>query len=102
MLKLGLVELSTKAISTVLKTNAVTYAVGGVIQGVSAAYLTRVAGLALVEYFQAQEVAIESGSALNLDKLRSSLQSVFQQSQHVATLQGFVSQGVKKLVPEGV
>ena len=102
MLKLGLVELSTKAISTVLKTNAVTYAVGGVIQGVSAAYLTRVAGLALVEYFQAQEVSIETGNALNLDKLRSSLQNVFQQSQQVATLQGFVSQGVKKLVPEGV
>lgn len=102
MLKLGLVELSTKAISTVLKTNAVTYAVGGVIQGVSAAYLTRVAGLALVEYFQAQEVAVESGSALNLDKLRSSLQNVFQQSQQVATLQRFVSQGVKRLVPEGV
>ncbi|RUT01300.1 hypothetical protein DSM106972_068510 [Dulcicalothrix desertica PCC 7102] len=102
MLKLGLVELSTKAVSTVLKTNAVTYAVGGVIQGVSAAYLTRVAGLALVEYFQAQEVSIETGNALNLDKLRSSLQNVFQQSQQVATLQGFVSQGVKKLVPEGV
>ncbi|BAZ16296.1 hypothetical protein NIES4071_81720 [Calothrix sp. NIES-4071] len=104
MLKLGLVELSTKAISTVLKTNAVTYAVGGVIQGVSAAYLTRVAGLALVEYLQAQEVSLETGNALNLDKLRSIMQNVFQQNQQVALLQGFVSQGVKRLVPasEGV
>jgi hypothetical protein len=102
MLKLGLVELSTKAVSTVLKTNAVTYAVGGVIQGVSAAYLTRVAGLALVEYFQAQEVSIETGNPLNLNKLRSSLLQVFQQSQQMATLQGFVTQGVKRLVPEGV
>jgi uncharacterized protein len=98
MLKLGLVELSTKAVSTMLKTNAMTYAVGGVIQGVSAAYLTRVAGLALVEYFQVQEVSID-GSALNLDKLRSIMQNVFQQSQQVASLQGFVIQGVKRLVP---
>jgi GTPase SAR1 family protein len=100
MLKLGLVELSTKAISTVLKSNAVTYAVGGVIQGVSAAYLTRVAGLALVEYFQAQEIAVNSGNGLNLDKLRQTLQNVFQQNQQVAFLQGFVSQGVKRLLPE--
>jgi uncharacterized protein len=100
MVKLGLVELSTKAISTVLKSNAVTYAVGGVIQGVSAAYLTRVAGLALVEYFQAQEIAVNSGNGLNLDKLRQTLQNVFQQNQQVAFLQGFVSQGVKRLLPE--
>ncbi|NJR15919.1 MAG: DUF697 domain-containing protein [Calothrix sp. CSU_2_0] len=100
MLKLGLVEISTKAISTVLKTNAVTYAVGGVIQGVSAAYLTRVAGLALVEYFQAQEISLATGNTLNLDKLRQTLQNVFQQSQQVAVLQGFVSQGLKRLLPE--
>jgi uncharacterized protein len=100
MLKLGLVELSTKAVSTVLKSNALTYAVGGLIQGVSAAYLTRVAGLALVEYFQAQEIAVDSGNGLNLDKLRQTLQNVFQQNQQVAFLQGFVSQGVKRLLPE--
>ena len=100
MLKLGLVELSTKAVSTVLKSNAVTYAVGGVIQGVSAAYLTRVAGLTLVEYFQAQEIAVDSGNGLNLDKLRQTLQNVFQQNQQVVFLQGFVSQGVKRLLPE--
>ncbi|PAX52998.1 YcjF family protein [Brunnivagina elsteri] len=100
MLKLGLVEISTKAISTILKTNAVTYAVGGVIQGVSAAYLTRVAGLALVEYFQAQEISLETGNAFNLDKLRQTLQNVFQQSQQVAVLQSFVSQGIKRLLPE--
>lgn len=100
MLKLGLVELSTKAISTVLKSNIATYAVGGVIQGVSAAFLTRIAGLALVEYFQAQEVAIETGSAINLDKLRQTLQNVFTATQQATFLQGFVSQGIKRLLPE--
>jgi GTPase SAR1 family protein len=100
MLKLGLVELSTKAISTVLKSNAVTFVAGGVVQGVSAAYLTRVAGLSLVEYFEQQEVALDSGNALNLEKLRQTLQNVFQRNQQIGFLQGFVNQGVKRLLPE--
>ncbi|AUB40624.1 Protein of unknown function DUF697 [Nostoc flagelliforme CCNUN1] len=100
MLKLGLVELSTKAISTVLKSNAVTFVAGGVVQGVSAAYLTRVAGLSLVEYFQQQEIAIDSGTGLNLENLRQTLQKVFQQNQQIGYLQGFVKQSMKRLLPE--
>ncbi|MBN3894221.1 MAG: DUF697 domain-containing protein [Nostoc sp. NOS(2021)] len=100
MLKLGLVELSTKAISTVLKSNVVTFVAGGVVQGVSAAYLTRVAGLSLVEYFQQQEIAIDSGTGLNLENLRQTLQKIFGQNQQMAFLQGFVKQGVKRLLPE--
>ncbi len=100
MLKLGLVELSTKAISTVLKSNAVTFVAGGVVQGVSAAYLTRVAGLSLVEYFQQQEIAIDSGTGFNLENLRQTLQKVFQQNQQIGFLQGFVKQGVKRLLPQ--
>ncbi|WP_392533145.1 YcjF family protein [Nostoc sp. C117] len=100
MLKLGLVELSTKAIGTVLKSNAVTFVAGGVVQGVSAAYLTRVAGLSLVEYFQQQEIAISSGTGLNLENLRQTLQKVFQQNQQIGFLQGFVKQGVKRLLPD--
>jgi uncharacterized protein len=100
MLKLGLVELSSKAVGTVLKSNAVTFVAGGLVQGVSAAYLTRLAGLSLVEYFQQQDIAIESGTALNLDKLGQTLQKVFQQSQQIGFLQSFVKQGVKRLVPQ--
>ncbi|MHC5773339.1 YcjF family protein [Nostoc sp.] len=100
MLKLGLVELSTKAISTVLKSNAVTFVAGGVVQGVSAAYLTRVAGLSLVEYFQQQEIAIDSGTGLNLENLRQTLQKVFRQNQQIGFLQGFVKQSMKRLLPE--
>ncbi|MUL37259.1 slr1306 family protein [Gloeocapsopsis dulcis] len=99
MVKLGLVELSTKAVSTVLKSNAVTFVAGGAVQGVSAAYLTRLAGLSLIEYFQLQEVAVES-EGLNLDKLSQTLQKVFQQNQQVAFLQGFVKQGVERLLPK--
>ncbi|MEA5579738.1 DUF697 domain-containing protein [Nodularia harveyana UHCC-0300] len=100
MLKLGLVELSTKAVSIVLKSNAITFVAGGVVQGVSAAYLTRVAGLSLIEYFAQQEVALDSGTALNLDKLRQTLQNVFQRNQQMGFLPEFVQQGVKRLSPQ--
>lgn len=99
MLKLGLVELSTKAVSTVLKTNAVTFVAGGVVQGVSAAYLTRLAGVSLIEYFQQQEVD-SSTTGLNLDKLGQTLQNVFRQNQQVAFLQGFVKPCVGRLLPQ--
>lgn len=100
MLKLGLVELSTKAVTGILKTNLATFIAGGMVEGVSAAYLTRVAGLSLVEYFEQQEIALESGNALNLDKLRQVLETVFQQNQKLAVLEAFVKQGVKRLLPE--
>lgn len=100
MLKLGLVELSTRAVTGILKTNAVTFVAGGVVEGVSAAYLTKVAGLSLVEYFEQQEIALETGTGLNLEKLRQVLQNVFQQNQKIAVLEAFVKQGVKRLLPE--
>jgi GTPase SAR1 family protein len=99
MLQLGLVELSTKAVSTVLKSNAITFVAGGVVQGVSAAYLTRLAGLSLVEYFQQQEVTTNAETGLNLDKLGQTLQKVFQQNQQIGFLQAFVKQGVARLLP---
>lgn len=97
MLKLGLVELTTQTISGILKTHAVTYVAGGVAQGVSAAYLTRLAGLSLIEYFQAQDLTVEEG--FNLDKLGETLKNVFQQNNRMAFLQGFVKQVAGRLVP---
>lgn len=99
MLKLGLVELSSKAIGTVLKSNAITFVAGGAVQGVSAAYLTRLAGLSLIEYFQQQEVAT-ADTKLNIDKLGQTLQNVFQQNQQIGFLPGFVKQAVNRILPE--
>lgn len=101
MLKLGFVELSTQAITGILKSNAITFVAGGAVQGISAAYLTRIAGLSLIEYFQAQEVAA-ADSALNLEKLGEILQKVFQQNQRVAFLQDFVKQAVGHILPESL
>lgn len=101
MLKLGLVELCTQAIAAVLKTNAITYVAGGLVQGLSAAYLTRIAGLTLVEYLEAQDlVAAEPARAWNLDLLGNTLQKVFQANERVAYMQTVVKQGIERLMPD--
>ncbi|MFB2896706.1 YcjF family protein [Aerosakkonemataceae cyanobacterium BLCC-F50] len=100
MLKLGLVELSTQTISSFLKTHAITFVAGGVVQGISAAYLTRVAGLSLIEYFQEQEISADTGeTAFSVERLKEKLQGVFLQNQRVVFLQSFVQQVVGKLMP---
>lgn len=48
---LGIVEGVIKLISTALQLNVATFIIGKAIQGVSAAYLTRIAGQSFIEYF---------------------------------------------------
>ncbi|HEY9701837.1 MAG TPA: YcjF family protein, partial [Allocoleopsis sp.] len=98
MLKLGLVELSTNTIGHLLKTNAITYIAGGLTQGISAAYLTRVAGLSLIEYFQTQEIS--DNSNWNWDKLSVTIKSIFEQNQRIEFLQNFVKQVAGKILPQ--
>jgi hypothetical protein len=97
MVKLGLVELSTQTVSSLLKGNAMTYLAGGVIQGISAAYLTRIAGLSLIEYLQTQALSDQKGFKLNLEQLQGKMQEVFQNNQRVNFLKGFVSQALAKV-----
>ena len=100
MVKLGLVELSTQAIGGILKTNAFTYVAGGTLQGVGAAYLTRLAGLSLIEYFQEQTENYATEQPLNFESIRQKLQNIFQQNQRVAFLQSFVKKAIGYLLPE--
>ncbi|HEY9861285.1 MAG TPA: DUF697 domain-containing protein, partial [Candidatus Obscuribacterales bacterium] len=101
LLKLGLVELSTQAIGTVLKSHAITYVAGGAVQGASAAYLTRLAGLSLSEYFEEQSVLIrsEAENPLSLDRLTQVLKAVFQQNQQVSLFQALVKQVTERFTP---
>lgn len=55
LLKLGLVELSTQAIATVLKSHPVTFLAGSAAQGLSAAYLIQVIGSSAITYFETQD-----------------------------------------------
>lgn len=93
MVKLGLVEVSTQAIASILKTNAITFVAGGLIQGVSAAYLTRMAGLTLIEYFEG-----EPPGEIKRDVLQQIMQKVFEQNRRLPFLQAFVKQAVDRLV----
>jgi uncharacterized protein len=97
---LGLVELSTQTITGLLKTNAVTFVAGGAVQGISAAYFTRIAGLSLIEYFQSQELENSVNSNLNIDLLTKTLRSVFQKNQQVSFLQAFINQVATRLAPQ--
>lgn len=101
MFKLGLVELSTQTIGGILKSNAFTYVAGGAVQGVSAAYLTRLAGLSLIEYFQEQEYSeiFATEKSFNFERLGQKLQTVFQQNQRTVFLQGFVKAAQGHIVP---
>ncbi|MBE9030731.1 DUF697 domain-containing protein [filamentous cyanobacterium LEGE 11480] len=96
MLKLGVVEAGTQAIAAVLKTNAITYAAGGLAQGVSGAYFSRLAGLTLIEYFE----TAHNPQWVKQDKLQSILKSVFQRNQRTTVLQLFVKQAVDRLIAE--
>jgi uncharacterized protein len=99
MIKLGIVEVSTQAVGAVLKTNALTYMAGGAVQGVSGAYLTRIAGLALIQYWESDDRPItETAPAIQRDRLQSILKTVFQQNQRSAFLQGFVTQAFDRLI----
>jgi uncharacterized protein (DUF697 family) len=102
ILKLGLVEFSTRTISTLLKTNAATYIAGGCIQAISAAYLTRVAGLALIEYFhtQAPNLSLSEAKPLAVERLGQILEQVFQQNQNRSFVQTLIGQVSDRLLPK--
>ncbi len=100
LLQLGLVELSTQAIGSILKTNAVTFVAGGLIQGLSAAYLTRIVGLTLVEYFASQDLLVPPEQPnWQLDRFTTTLSQVFQANQRLTVLQDFVQQGKQRFIP---
>ncbi len=96
VVKLGFVELSTQALTTILKTNHVTYVAGGVVQGVSAAHLTRMVGLSLTDYFQSLDPMVQN-QPIALDQLRESVQKIFTANQQAPLLQGFAQQALKTL-----
>ncbi|GBO51924.1 hypothetical protein APA_3505 [Pseudanabaena sp. lw0831] len=54
LLQLGCIEIATSAIASFFKVNAITYAIGGSMQAVTAAYLTHIGGNSFVEYLEQQ------------------------------------------------
>jgi hypothetical protein len=96
IVKLGLVELSTKTLTTILKTNVTTYVAGSAIEGVSAAYITRIAGLGLIDYFQEQP-AITQPSQIDWQSMKQKLQAAFQRTQQNEFLVSFAKKAANRL-----
>jgi GTPase SAR1 family protein len=71
LLKLGSVEVITTAIATFLKANAITYAIGGSVQAISVAYLTRVGGMSFLDYLEQQEQTKTQPKAKNEPMLKA-------------------------------
>ncbi|NCQ41132.1 MAG: YcjF family protein, partial [Cyanobacteria bacterium] len=92
MVKLGIVEISSQAITTILKTNFITYVAGGIIQGISAAYLTRICGLSLIEYYEIADFSHQE--SINLTKIKEKLQLIFQRNKDNNLLTNFVKKTV--------
>ncbi|MBF2056799.1 MAG: DUF697 domain-containing protein [Cyanobacterium sp. T60_A2020_053] len=92
MLKLGIVEMSTQAIATILKTNTITYVAGGILQGISAAYLTRICSLSLIEYLEKQEIDFDNQIPfkLNIEVIKNNLKWIFEQNKNPIFLTNFI------------
>ena len=97
LVKLGLVELSTQALGSLLKTHAATYVAGGALQGVSAAYLTRMVGLSLIDFFEEQSLLPAEKQSSAFGEMGDRLQSLFQATKKGAGLQVFVQQALTHL-----
>jgi uncharacterized protein len=100
LIQMGLVEASSQMISAVLKGNAATYVVGGTIQGVGAAYFTRMAGLSLIELFEVHRTSA-AGWQLDSAALGRIVQRVFGQHQRLDVFKDLVQQTLGRLRPEG-
>jgi len=101
MVKLGLVEFSTQTLGSLLKSNSMTFVAGGVVQGVSAAYLTRLAGLSLIEHFQTLSEQPSSANTSYLEGLGQTLQAVFKANQRLPFLKSLVTQATSRLRSPG-
>ena len=95
ILKLGIVEISTQTIASILKTNFITYLMGGVIQGISAAYFTRLCALSLIEYYQ----NYEAQSKVNLLTIQKTIQGIFEENIRGNILNQFVKKMTMVFAP---
>lgn len=100
LIQMGLVEASSQVLTQVLKGNTVTYVAGGMIQGVGAAYFTRMAGLSLVELFEVHR-ATESWQ-LDNTLLSQIVQRIFKASSRMDVVKDLVQQTLRRFRAEEV
>jgi len=101
LIKLGCVEIATVAIASqasyFLKTNVVTFAVGGTVQAVSAAYLTHVAGVSFLDYLD-QDADPDFTAHNLLERMIDICGSNFAKVKDMGFIQNFVDRTISNLV----
>jgi GTPase SAR1 family protein len=91
LVSLGVVKGAIELLARALQLNLATYLVGKAIQGVSAAYLTRIAGKSFVEYFQHDQDWGDGG-------MTEVVQKQFQLSRKEEFVKSFVVDAIGKVV----
>ena len=97
LVKLGLVELSTQALGSLLKTHVATYVAGSALQGVSAAYLTRMVGISLIDFFEEQSLLAPEQRKFAFAEMGDRLQTLFKAAKQTSALKGFVDHALTHL-----
>ncbi len=88
---LGIVKGAIQLLSTALQLNVATYLVGKAIQGVTAAYLTRIAGKSFIEYFRHDQDWGDGG-------ITEVVQRQFQLNRKDEFVKAFVQEAIAKVV----
>ncbi|MEM1310746.1 MAG: DUF697 domain-containing protein [Cyanobacteria bacterium P01_H01_bin.153] len=100
VVKLGIVEVSSQLLTTALKSHAATFVVGGSVQALSAAYLTRLCGESLMTYFEERALAGQTSTAVSVEAIGQKIQTLLPTTQRTEFLQSLISQGKQKLFPQ--
>ncbi|MGF1460211.1 MAG: DUF697 domain-containing protein [Leptolyngbyaceae cyanobacterium] len=96
VVKLGLVEVSTQLLTTALKSHLATFVVGGSVQGLSAAYLTRLSGESLMAYFEERSRLGQTEATISVEAIGQKLRSLVPATQRTEFLQTLINQGMPK------
>ncbi|MGK7941458.1 MAG: DUF697 domain-containing protein [Crocosphaera sp.] len=91
LVSLGVVKGAVDLLGKALQLNVATYLIGKVIQGVTAAYLTRIAGKSFIEYFRHDQDWGDGG-------ITEVVQRQFQLSRKDEFLKSFVKDAITKVV----
>lgn len=91
LVSLGIVRGATELLSIALQTNVATFLVGRAIQGVTAAYLIRIAGKSFIEYFRRDQDWGDGG-------MTQVVQEQFRLNQRDEFIKIFVQQAIDRVV----
>ncbi|MCU0569789.1 MAG: GTP-binding protein [Oculatellaceae cyanobacterium Prado106] len=91
LVSLGVVRGAIELFTIALQTNVGTFLIGRAIQGVTAAYLTRIAGKSFIEYFRRDQNWGDGG-------MSEVVQEQFRLNQREAFMRGFMKEAIARVV----